>query len=272
MKISIISIFRDEAKYLKEWIEFHLLVGVDQFHLVNNNSNDNYLEVLKPYIDSNIVILYNINIEVTNNKPSFSNEELLVTQWVRKLNEIALKSTDNWMIHVSTDEFLFPTEKDNIKDVLKEYPKNVGEVSVNWTMFGNNNTELKDNESLIEKLTKSSLQDHPENYHVKPIFKPEAIKIVPSVHFTYLKPGYIKVDANGKNNFKTPYEVKTRVFHPLHINHYRLRDLTWTNKKIAIYELFGRSNQNSLFNQYNDIDNYNIQKFVPALKEKLDIK
>jgi hypothetical protein len=74
------------------------------------------LTVLKHYIDLNIVILYNINIEVTNNKPSFSNEELLVTQWVHKLNEIALKSTDNWMIHVSTDEFLFPTEKDNIKD------------------------------------------------------------------------------------------------------------------------------------------------------------
>ncbi len=42
MKISIISLFRDEAPYLKEWIEFHRLIGVDQFHLVNNNSTDNY--------------------------------------------------------------------------------------------------------------------------------------------------------------------------------------------------------------------------------------
>ena len=55
MKISIISQFRDEAKYLKEWIEFHLLVGVDDFYLTNHLSVDNYLEVLQPYIDKGIV-------------------------------------------------------------------------------------------------------------------------------------------------------------------------------------------------------------------------
>ena len=56
-KFAICSMFKNEAKFLKEWIEFHRLIGAEHFYLYNNESTDNYLEVLKPYIDKNIVEL-----------------------------------------------------------------------------------------------------------------------------------------------------------------------------------------------------------------------
>jgi hypothetical protein len=174
------------------------------------------------------------------------------------------------MIHVSTDEFLFPTENENIKDVLKNFDNNVGEISVNWTLFGNSKIILSDNDLLIEKLTKSSVSEWGENFHVKPIFKPKAVLRVPSVHFTQLKPQFIKVDATGNSqNFRNMYEVKNRVLSPLHINHYRLRDLAWTHKKIEIYELWGRTNQAILLNTYNDVENLNVKKFVNELKNRM---
>jgi len=86
MKVSIVSIFRDESKYLKEWIEFHLLVGVDKFYLVNNNSIDNFNEVLSPYILSGVVELFNITTETTKNTPGFSNESIFVKECGRKMN------------------------------------------------------------------------------------------------------------------------------------------------------------------------------------------
>ena len=49
-RFSLVLIFKDEAPYLEEWIEFHLMLGVDHFYLYQNNSTDNYQEVLKPYI------------------------------------------------------------------------------------------------------------------------------------------------------------------------------------------------------------------------------
>ena len=55
--LSIATIFRNEAPYLKEWIEYHLMMGVDHFYLYNNMSEDNYLEVLNPYIEHDIVTL-----------------------------------------------------------------------------------------------------------------------------------------------------------------------------------------------------------------------
>ncbi len=49
--------------FLREWIEFHILVGVEHFYLYNNFSEDNYLEVLQPYIESGIVTLTDWPIE-----------------------------------------------------------------------------------------------------------------------------------------------------------------------------------------------------------------
>ena len=33
---SICAIFRDEGTYLKEWIEYHRIIGIDHFYLYNN--------------------------------------------------------------------------------------------------------------------------------------------------------------------------------------------------------------------------------------------
>ncbi len=50
--ISICSIFKNEAKYFEEWLEYHLMIGVDHFYLYNNFSEDNYYEILEKYIKS----------------------------------------------------------------------------------------------------------------------------------------------------------------------------------------------------------------------------
>ena len=42
------TIYRDDADYLPEWIEFHRLVGVERFFLYDNGSTDDHLEVLAP--------------------------------------------------------------------------------------------------------------------------------------------------------------------------------------------------------------------------------
>ena len=54
-KISVCGIFKDEGPFLKEWIEFNKMVGVEHFYLYNNNSSDNFLNVLAPYIESGLV-------------------------------------------------------------------------------------------------------------------------------------------------------------------------------------------------------------------------
>ena len=54
-ELAIVAILKNEAPYIKEWIDYHLLAGVDHFYLYDNESEDNLKEILQPYIDINIV-------------------------------------------------------------------------------------------------------------------------------------------------------------------------------------------------------------------------
>src|ERR1700719_1704415 len=50
--------FKNAARFLSEWIEFHQVVGFEHFYLYSNNSTDNYIEALAPYCDEGSVTLY----------------------------------------------------------------------------------------------------------------------------------------------------------------------------------------------------------------------
>ena len=56
-ELSVTAIFRDEAPYLREWIEYHKLLGVEHFYLYNNLSQDKCNEVLAPYVKNGEVDL-----------------------------------------------------------------------------------------------------------------------------------------------------------------------------------------------------------------------
>ena len=60
-ELAIGAIFRDEAPYLKEWIEFHKLVGCEHFYLYNNASTDNFYEIQESYIANGEVDLIDWN-------------------------------------------------------------------------------------------------------------------------------------------------------------------------------------------------------------------
>ncbi len=65
MPWTICAIFRNEAPYLREWLEFHLLQGAERVYLYNNRSDDDFLSVLAPYLADGVVRL----IEWSLDKP-----------------------------------------------------------------------------------------------------------------------------------------------------------------------------------------------------------
>jgi hypothetical protein len=280
MKIAIISQFRDEAKYLKEWIEFHLLIGVDKFYLTNHLSKDNYLEVLQPYINSGVVVIEDLLIETNNGENSFQNENMLVTHSMPIANKFIREADADWVIHMNVDEFLYPTTDDNIKTALGKYAPNVGEIGVNWRLMGNSNHTLAEGELLTEKLTRCRFNDRMNEWdpqrHTKCLIKKDAFVHLPSVHFGVIKPNYLHVDAKGDPNNIGPdkYCTKFQVLENLVINHYTFRDLAYTEEKMAIYKLWGRKYEDEAAykNQYNEEENFDIQKFLPQLRERMGIK
>ena len=57
--MAVVAIMKNEGDYIKEWLDFHLKVGVEHFFIYNNDSTDDMLEILRPYEDMGVVTVVN---------------------------------------------------------------------------------------------------------------------------------------------------------------------------------------------------------------------
>lgn len=121
--VSICAIFKNEASYLKEWIEFNHIVGVDHFYLYNNNSDDDYYTVLKPYVDGGLVTL----IQWPYNQKQMECYITCIKEY---------SSETKWLGFIDIDEFIVPKTTDSIYEFLQPFEKKAGSVNIYWKIFG----------------------------------------------------------------------------------------------------------------------------------------
>ncbi|MBR0060195.1 MAG: glycosyltransferase family 92 protein, partial [Selenomonadaceae bacterium] len=93
--LAVVAIFKDEGKYLKEWLNYHLLAGVEHFYLYNNDSSDDYAEVLAPYVKANVVTLTDFPGRLTM-FPAYNDA-------IEKF-----RFDCRYMAFIDLDEFIFP--------------------------------------------------------------------------------------------------------------------------------------------------------------------
>lgn len=137
-EVSICLIFKNEAIFLKEWLEYHLLIGVDHFYLYNNFSDDNYEKVLEPYINRGLVTLIDWPYKYAQTKAYEDAFE-------------RFKDETHWLGYIDADEFVNIREND-IKDFLKKYTAYPG-VFFNWRMFGTSGHVAKTDKLVTETFT-----------------------------------------------------------------------------------------------------------------------
>lgn len=119
-ELSICAIFKNEAKNLESWIEYHRTFGVDHFYLYNTRSRDSFQQILEPYINKGIVTLVNWPEACSYQEDQY--RWALSTQipaYENAVNFIARNET-KWLLFIDIDEFLVSSEI-NIKDLLRIY-------------------------------------------------------------------------------------------------------------------------------------------------------
>lgn len=121
--VSICAIFKNEAPYLKEWIEFNNIVGIEHFYLYNNNSKDDYMSVLKPYIKSGIVTLL-----------EWPYKQKQMECYIDCIEKYAFET--KWLGFIDIDEFIVPKKTNTIYEFLKTFEKRAGAVNIYWRLFG----------------------------------------------------------------------------------------------------------------------------------------
>ncbi len=134
--VSICAIFKNEAPYLKEWIEFNNIVGVDHFYMYNNNSEDHYEAVLKPYIKSGLVTL----IDWPQNQKQMECYQTCIKDF---------SGETKWLGFIDIDEFIVPKSTDSIYEFLKAFENKAGAVNLYWKLFGTSGRMDRDLSGLV---------------------------------------------------------------------------------------------------------------------------
>jgi GT2 family glycosyltransferase/SAM-dependent methyltransferase len=217
--LAICAIFKDEAAYLREWVEFHQLMGVERFYLYNNNSSDRYLDALQMHIDSGAVVLHE-----WPHHPA----QLQVYDHCLK----AHGAETDWLAFIDVDEFLFSPQAKLLPDVLAAYADHPG-VGVNWVMFGSGGHKQKPKGGVLENFLRRGHLDagvhyphllrpdgtyRPQNSHIKSIVQPSKVEGCTNPHFMLYADGARAVDENHQP-IEGAFTAKVSVAQ-LRINHY----------------------------------------------------
>lgn len=268
--LSICTIFRDEAKFLKEWIEYHRMIGVQHFYLCSHNSIDNYKEVLDKYIKNGIVELKEIN-----DMPNADLLQFCLKIQVGWYNEciIKAKQESKWISFIDADEFLYLSKGKSLVKFLKGY-ENFGGIGVNWFFFGTSNKTLKPKQLMIEELT-SCFNPTNNSSFIKCIIQPKYSLKFTSPHHVEFIPEYFIVDTDKKNLDIYENGYGPTLYDKLRINHYWTRDEEYFWRvKIPRQNQLSRNSVEDVVkvrDSFNLNENVDIQRFVPELRKRMGL-
>jgi hypothetical protein len=261
-EIAVCAIFQNEGPYLKEWIEFHKIVGVKHFYLFNHLSEDNYKEVLEPYIKSGLVELIDWSYHPSE-RYGWNSIQCKAYNKALKLS----KKQAKWVAFIDTDEFLFPVETDSLSEFLSG--KDNAGIAVNWQMYGTSGIYKVDKtELMIEKLVLKAPSNYHENYHIKSIVRPKYVKSFRSPHHAIYKSGHYAINSNRE--IVPGAQSHSVLIDKIRINHYWSRDDEYFNRvKVPrrVNWLDGGSFER-LSHLNSEVD-LSILKYIPQLKNSL---
>ena len=139
-ELAAVSLMKNTSASVKEWIDYHLLAGVDHFYIYDNDSLDNLKEVLTPYINAGIVTY--IFYPGTNKKVSAYNDAIQ-----------KFKFDCRYMTFIDCDEFIFPKKSQSIVEVADEFfgdKDNIGGIELNRFSFNAGNATVDEGASILE--------------------------------------------------------------------------------------------------------------------------
>ena len=196
--LAVVAIMKNEAPYVREWLDYHLLASVDHFFIYDNEDSDVQLKVMQPYIDRGVVT--RIPYQGKARQYEAYNEAVQNFRFFCR-----------YMTWIDADEFIFPKNNKTIVEVVDEVLKdkpNAAALAANLHNFGSNYQENADySRGVLERFTRhASDEDIPPlpntglpggNAHVSTIADPRKINFFYNPHFAAYFEGFHAVNENG---------------------------------------------------------------------------
>jgi hypothetical protein len=255
--LSICSVFRNEAAYLREWVEFHRQQGVERFFLYDNESADGYREALEPYADAGLV-------ELTG-WPTWPFQMTAFKDTLRRHRD-----DSRWIAFLDADEFLFSPTGRPLPEVLREYERWPG-IGVNRATYGTSEIQAQPGGLVIESYTRRLSEAH--GMSVKSIVDPRRTRRALNPHaFQYADGQAVDENHNELERWHTELPLS---FSKLRINHYWLKSEEEFERKYARQRQYppgpwpGKPDEQRK-REANEVLDDILVPYAPAVREALD--
>lgn len=139
-ELAVGAIFKDEARYLDEWLTFHHGVGVEHFYLYDDGSTDGSADVLRPWIRAGVVTL--------RSWPTHRGQVPAYNECVRRV-----RNRTRWLAFIDIDEFLFSPAAPDLRAVLHAYA-DLPAIFVYWVLFGSSGHVARPQGPVVESYTR----------------------------------------------------------------------------------------------------------------------
>jgi len=214
--ICIVSVFKNESHILEEWIQHYLRQGIDHIFLTDNGSTDDYMDILKKYINDGIVTL-NVN------PAKFKQIEHI---------NFFFNDTKNyeWTLICDLDEFIYGRKKYvNIRDYLSDMDYGTHCIFIPWKMYGSSGHIKQPNLIVPNFLKRGKYND--TQVSGKYIVRSSIVKVYYQ-HSAVLNNNYKVITSDGLPHQRNPsflINISEEILENsyIHCNHYAIQSWEW---------------------------------------------
>jgi hypothetical protein len=220
MKVGICAIIKDcYEPYLKEWLNYHREIGVEQFYIYDNESTMPIAEML-----DGTGYCGDLHVELITGPVK---QIYAYHKCIQDIQSGLLPSCDR-VAFIDEDEFINCENRD-IKSTLAEYEEFSG-LGISLRIFGSSGLKEQTPVPQREKFTQHTTPDYGPNQHIKSIVNPFWVKGPDhNPHsFIYLKDNCINVN---KEVIEGPFT--TPIYKKIWLDHYFTRSLAEWEEKVA---------------------------------------
>ncbi|KAK9792056.1 hypothetical protein WJX73_010184 [Symbiochloris irregularis] len=174
---------KDEHKDLREWVTYHVELGVSRFYIYDNNSSMPLMHELTDFIKAEVVE-YHYLVGKGLRYPQFE----IYNRCLRMYRD-----SHTFMGFIDADEFIVIPDGRKIEEVLTPYEK-YGGLVINWRQIGYSGHDARPDGGILANYWQCFAEDDDNNRHVKTIVVTKHATTSRGAHCFNYKPGSTAVN------------------------------------------------------------------------------
>jgi hypothetical protein len=216
MYLSLCLIVKDENSYIQEWLDYHILQGVEHFWVYDNESTKPMAVTLQEYIDRGWATVNTIQGRAMQ---MFAYDHCIQTYGSRS----------KWIGFIDTDEFFVVRDGRPLAAFMNDYEAFSG-LAVSSLFFGHGGIKTRPPGGQIAAYQRRAPEKFSYNRLVKSIVKPEAVLFPASPHSFFYKENCFCVNEDGNRVDAQEYPCHVK---KIQLNHYFTRSEEEWNRKLS---------------------------------------